>query len=148
MNVLVYKQTHLDDPGDTGVFGINDCMGEVRGHNFEHVIALYQNEVSWIGIDAQRLPWQGHSPQVIFKRFRSLLPDVNLPAGALAVLMEGKRHILLPIQTRKPQATGLSRTILSIFRLAANAPPSPGPGEKRRRTVCRLPEEDQRERGE
>ena len=39
MRVLVYKRTHLGDPGD-GVFGSSDCMGRVRGLKFNAVIGV------------------------------------------------------------------------------------------------------------
>jgi hypothetical protein len=40
MNTLVYKRTHTGDPDESGIFGIHDCMGQVRGWNFGAVIGV------------------------------------------------------------------------------------------------------------
>jgi hypothetical protein len=130
-NVLIYRQTHPDDPGDTGVFGINDCMGQVRGWDFDYVIATLGKQVSWVGIDARKIPWAGHAPQVIFKRFLSILPAWSYPIPPnLAKVMPPHQRLEPLIQTKTP----LSIDIRNILKLAINAPPSKGGISKRK--IC------------
>ena len=40
MRTLIYKRTHIGDPDATGCFGIRDCMGSVRSHDFNAVIGV------------------------------------------------------------------------------------------------------------
>lgn len=62
--VLIYKRTHSGDPDPKkGVFGNHDCMGTVRGWNYDAIIG-----VGGIGADAKRnglarkLTWIGIGP--------------------------------------------------------------------------------------
>lgn len=61
MNILIYKRTHNGDPGPEGIFGINDCMGRIRGLAFDAVLGIggkYPDpgseaialKINWIGI--------------------------------------------------------------------------------------------------
>lgn len=58
--ILVYKRTHPWDPDESGVFGCQDCMGQVRGYNFNYVIGFggwgaetrrfnLQDKIHWVG---------------------------------------------------------------------------------------------------
>jgi hypothetical protein len=133
-HVLIYKQTHLDDPGDTGIFGINDCMGRVRGFDFDAVIAMLNNKVSWVGLGARKIPWPGHDPQVIFSHFASILPTQDHPAPPLlAKFMTGKRHIVRPVLTRS--RSQLNIEIIVTLRIAIEAPPSKG-GKGGKSGIC------------
>jgi hypothetical protein len=133
--VLIYKQTHPDDPGDTGVFGIHDCMKSVREQNFDAVIALLSNCVSWVGLNARKVRCPGYCDQVIFKHFLPVLPTRCYPAPpTLLKFMNGnrfeghKRHIVYPL----PQGNG-SRLIVEIkiiLEEAVQAPPSRERGGK------------------
>lgn len=80
MRVLVYKRTHLGDPGD-GVFGSSDCMGRVRGLKFDAVIGVgglhpdrgYQamaRRVTWVGVGPTKTPGPPRGPFVTFDFFR------------------------------------------------------------------------------
>ncbi|WP_112487513.1 hypothetical protein [Thiomonas sp. X19] len=40
MRILTYKRTHVGDPDEFGRFGINDCMGRVRGYRYDAVIGV------------------------------------------------------------------------------------------------------------
>ena len=40
MRTLVYLRTHNGDPDEEDVFGIHDCMGQVRSWRFEAVIGV------------------------------------------------------------------------------------------------------------
>ncbi len=62
--VLIYKRTHSGDPDPKrGVFGNNDCMGTVRGWDYDAIIG-----VGGIGAEAKRkglarkLTWIGIGP--------------------------------------------------------------------------------------
>lgn len=68
MRILTYKRTHTGDPDFLGRFGINNCMGRVRGWKFDAVIgvggigAAPQNQgiegrVTWVGRNPS---WQPH----------------------------------------------------------------------------------------
>lgn len=71
MRTLVYKRTHVGDPGEDGVFGCNGCMRSVRGRKFDAVIGIggtsndpqmagIAKKVTWIGIGAHE---NGLSPK-------------------------------------------------------------------------------------
>lgn len=62
---LVYKRTHNGDPDREGDFGAYDCMGQVRGYEFDAVIGIgglgleaeawgIAGRVNWIGIGPQK----------------------------------------------------------------------------------------------
>ena len=40
LRILVYKRTHVGDPDVAGRFGINHCMGSVRGYHYDAVIGV------------------------------------------------------------------------------------------------------------
>ena len=41
MRTLIYKRTHSGDPDpESGVFGNNDCMGRVKGWQYDAVIGI------------------------------------------------------------------------------------------------------------
>jgi hypothetical protein len=67
MRTLIYKRTHTGDPDPTtGVFGNHDCMGSVRGWQFDAVIGVggvgrepkshrIAGKLTWIGINPERI---------------------------------------------------------------------------------------------
>lgn len=118
--VMVYKQTHLDDPGETGVLGVLDCLKEHRGRDFDAVIALLGDNVSWAGVGAEKIMWHEHAPQVIFKHFLPFLPGRVYPAPVLTELMAGRPRVplIMPIV--------YTIEVQIILRLVVEAPPSPG----------------------
>jgi hypothetical protein len=58
--ILVYKRTHPHDPGVEGVFGNQDCMGQIRGFDYDVVVGIggIGTEARSHGID-RRLNWIG-----------------------------------------------------------------------------------------
>ena len=67
MNILIYKRTHNDDPGNEGIFGKHDCMGRVRDYQFDAVLGIGGKttwsdskgialKINWIGIGPKKLP--------------------------------------------------------------------------------------------
>src|SRR5688572_25971831 len=81
MKTLVYKRTHHGDPDEQGVFGIHDCMGQVRAWDFEAVIGVgglgpearshgIDGKVNWIGIGPHKTVVAGkRGPVVTFDQF-------------------------------------------------------------------------------
>ncbi len=80
MNTLIYKRTHRGDPDKSGVFGVHDCMGQVRGWSFEAVIGIggespwanhkdIAHKINWIGIDPKKTKTGKRGPHVTFKHF-------------------------------------------------------------------------------
>ena len=88
MRVLIYKRTHTGDPDNTGVFGVNDCMGRVRALSYEAVLGVggvsaepvregISSKITWIGIFSSFGPINKRAPLVTFEHF--LLFDENGP---------------------------------------------------------------------
>src|SRR6476660_6978459 len=143
MRTLIYKRTHTGDPNPkAGVFGNNDCMGEVRSRDFDAVIGIggisdeprryrIDGKLTWIGIDPEKFVGDptARGPQVIFRRFRYFERDEPLlvkqyPALAEHMYETNRRYII-----HQPSLTGgpeLDRDVKAILRLANNAPPSRG----------------------
>ncbi len=68
---LVYKRTHRGDPDDRQIFGIADCMGQVRGYNFDSVIGVGGSSPDPGHEDiAGRVTWIGLNPQIIGTNLR------------------------------------------------------------------------------
>ncbi len=82
MATLVYKMTHSGDPdSDLGCWGVSDCMGQVRGYDFDAVIGIgglswwtdqtsRAGELIWIGLEPQPILGGKRGPQLTFKHFR------------------------------------------------------------------------------
>src|SRR5215471_4955428 len=82
MATLVYKMTHKGDPdSDLGLWGVEDCMGQVRGFGFDAVIGIggrswWRNqtsrtgEVVWIGIGPEIVDQARRGPVLRFAHFR------------------------------------------------------------------------------
>jgi hypothetical protein len=61
LNTLIYKRTHIGDPDESGIFGVHDCMGQVRRWPFDAVIGVggknpwkdhkgIAYKINWIGL--------------------------------------------------------------------------------------------------
>lgn len=66
MRVLIYKRTHKHDPDERGIFGIQDCMGQIRNWNYDAVIGI-GGKSAWKGhTDIKyKINWIGLKPKVI-----------------------------------------------------------------------------------
>ncbi len=111
MRILVYKQTHIGDPCEHGLFGHADCMGRVRSIPFDAVIGVggtgpvpmhegITGRVTWVGLGPTlvgRAPsghpiWQLHP----FKRFEDRGPLLRSVAPRLAKRMyDGRARYLV-----------------------------------------------------
>ena len=74
MRTLIYKRTHSGDPDPVaGVFGNHDCMGSVKGWDFDAVIGI-----GGIGPEPKRnriagkLTWIGIGPHSITQTSRTI----------------------------------------------------------------------------
>jgi hypothetical protein len=150
MRTLIYKRTHSGDPDPrTGVFGNNDCMGEIRAWPFDAVIGIggvgdepkrhgIAGKLTWIGIGPQKSFDNPNSrgPQVMFCRFKYFgeggpLLVIKYPALARH-MYETHRRLMIHLPPFEP---GLDRDVEAILRLARNAPPSGDSTELKPRKV-------------
>jgi len=134
MRTLIYKRTHESDPNpQTGVFGNNECLGQVRGWSFDAVIGVggigrepqrhgIARKLTWVGIGPHKTG-DSQRPKVTFDHFRyygkmgSLLEEV---APDLARRMYDKKAKML-IDSLSP-AERLE--VEKILDRARDAPPS------------------------
>ena len=63
LKVLIYRRTQTYDPCQCGIFGIYDCMGNVRSWNYNAVIGIGAKDaeddnisykLTWVGINAHK----------------------------------------------------------------------------------------------
>lgn len=78
--VLIYKRTHKNDPRESGIFGIEDCMKRVRDWQFDAVIGIggkypwkedidIAKRINWIGINATKRKSIYEHSVVTFEKF-------------------------------------------------------------------------------
>lgn len=113
MRILIYKQTHIGDPGKTGCWGETDCMGRVRALHYDAVIGVggvgakprkegIAAKVTWVGAGPSNKAHQEgfRAPIVTFQgfvRFENNGPLLSSVAPALArhIFEGGIRYLLL-----------------------------------------------------
>jgi hypothetical protein len=94
MRVLTYKRTHTGDPNIEGIFGLRDCMGQVRGWSYDAVIGVggigpkprshgIDGRLTWVGVEPEIVGYQPRGPIVKFKRF-ALFDDEGPSFAVLA----------------------------------------------------------------
>jgi len=80
MRILIYKRTHKHDPSPAGIFGNQDCMGQVRNWNYDAVIGIggkapwkghedIRYKINWIGFGPQKVESSGRAPAIVFSNF-------------------------------------------------------------------------------
>lgn len=139
MRILTYKRTHTGDPDSAGQFGINDCMGRIRGWNFDAVIGVggfgtepkshgIEGRVNWVGLNPTWSPHPNYSGLIVtfehFKLLESKGPMLHEIAPLLARRMyERKARVLLSSYSseEKIEAEALIRTILDLASIAPSA---------------------------
>lgn len=145
MHILTYKRTHTGDPNPAGQFGVNDCMGRVRGWHFDAAIGVgglgrepraygIEGRVTWVGVNPT---WSIHSEGwgyiVTFESFKLLDasgPMLHELSPLLAARMyEKKARVLLKSYSpaEKAEAQELIQTVLGSSAMA--------PGTRSRRTL-------------
>jgi hypothetical protein len=104
---LIYKRTHRGDPDDRGIFGIHDCMGKVRGWDFDSTIGVGGSDpdpghediagrVTWIGLGPEIIGRTSRGPILRFKwfwRFDEFGPELKNLAPRLFAHMFVDRHV-------------------------------------------------------
>jgi hypothetical protein len=82
MATLVYKMTHADEPDAAlGCWGVEDCMGQVRGYAFDGVIGIggrswwtdqtsRVGKIVWIGLGPELVDEGNRGPVLRFAHFR------------------------------------------------------------------------------
>lgn len=150
MQTLIYKRTHEGDPNPkTGVFGNCDCMGSVRGWDFDAVIGIggvgqepqrhrIAGKLTWIGIDPKKIfgdPARpnGRGPRVTFRHFLYLGKDGPLLEETYPALAERmysknvrvlKHHVSSADRRQAGKITDIDREVTKILHRAIAAPPS------------------------
>jgi hypothetical protein len=137
MTTLIYKRTHHGDPDEQGVFGINDCMGQVRAWKFEAVIGVgglgpeprshdLDGKVNWIGIGPHKRAAVGkRGPVVTFDHFvfyGSAGPNFEALAPTIAERIYSKNVRVIMNGLSTDEQAEVER----ILRRAKGAPASKG----------------------
>lgn len=137
MRTLVYKRTHNGDPDEeTGTFGINGCMGTVRGFEYEAVIGVggvgrepqgegIAGKLTWIGIGPEKTG-NGREPLVRFRHFWYRGPSGPKLRDVAPRLAERFRRYPAPRYLLDKVDAEELEEIHSLLQLAEKAPPSPG----------------------
>jgi hypothetical protein len=135
LNTLVYKRTHKGDPCECGIFGIDDCMGQVRNWTFDAVIGVggkspwsrdagIARKVNWIGICPSKS--EAPSPReslVTFDRFLLLNekgPELKKLAPRFFSYMFEEKHVRL-VKSRSLPAK-MQQEVEDILQWADNHP--------------------------
>jgi hypothetical protein len=137
MRTLVYLRTHNGDPDQEGVFGIHDCMGQVRSWGFEAVIGVggmsaearswgISGRVTWIGIGPHKHDGPYNAPLVTFKHFVYFGDDgldfwAEAPTLARRMYRTG-HHVRTVMDDLSAQEQA---EVAKLLLLAEDAPPSP-----------------------
>ena len=140
MRTLVYLRTHSGDPDKGGIFGIHDCMGQVRSRYFEAVIGVggrsaearswgISGKVTWIGIGPQKHDGPHKAPVVTFDHFLYFGEDgldfrADAPTLARRMYRTG-HHVRTVMDYLSAQEKA---EVAKLLLLAKDAPPSPARG--------------------
>jgi hypothetical protein len=140
MNTLIYKRTHKGDPNESGVFGIHDCMGQVKRWSFDAVIGVggkspwHDHEdialkINWIGISPCKTEVPGlNGPHVKFDCFVLLEgtgPDLEKLAPKLFRYMFTDRHVRFVMSRNLP--TEMQKEVETILTWAKTHQPGKPP---------------------
>jgi len=158
MRVLIYKRTHSGDPDRRGRFGINTCMGSVRGLTYDAVIGIgaltaearsygIDGRINWIGVgpkkdwSAAAMKVDDRGPQVTFRKFKlwedaGPLFHVHAPLLARRFYERNARFVLAGM-SREEQAE--AEAILKLVEKHRGAPTPSGPSCKRRKSETGCP---------
>ena len=133
MNTLIYKRTHTGDPNNLGIFGINDCMGQIRCWSFDAVIGVGGKsprhghedialKINWIGINPRKTVEPGlRGPCVEFECFVLLDetgPDLRTLAPNLFRYMFEDQHVRVVMSRSLPNQ--MQEEVTRILGLAEN----------------------------
>lgn len=124
MRILTYKRTHVGDPDSLGRFGINDCMGRIRGFQYDAVIGIggvghepkiagIDKRINWVGIDPKRIPNINADLEDIIQFGHFILlegagPPVQILAPNLARRMYGGCRYILSAYSNTEKAEAIA----------------------------------------
>lgn len=137
-NTLIYKRTHRGDPDKSGVFGVHDCMGQVRGWSFDAVIGIggespradhkdIAHKINWIGMDPKKTKTGKRGPHVTFKYFclyEEKGQDLKTRAPKLFKYMFRDKNVRVVMSRSLP--CNIQKEITKILRGAEKCPKSKG----------------------
>lgn len=81
MRVFIYRRTHVGDPCQCGIFGVDDCMGQDRSWHYDAVLGVgvdrpdpgsegIAGRLTWVGIGPHKHQSPDHrGPNVTFDHF-------------------------------------------------------------------------------
>lgn len=145
MRTLIYKRTHSGDPDpESGVFGNHDCMGSVKGWQYDAVIGIggigpepvrnrIDGKLTWVGIGPHKVfdnPRKPNNPRVTFDHFWYLgesgqLLEVEFPALARRMYEKNVRVLVhRPPNDKLGGSIELDREVRRILGLAKRSRPS------------------------
>ncbi len=141
LKTLIYKRTHRGDPDDSGRFGINHCMGRVRGYDFEAVIGVggkrpdrgheeIAMKVNWIGIGPEKVVETKKGPVLqfeIFRRLDEVGPTLQDRAPELFSYMFVEKHVRYVLSQNLPKEE-MQREVQRLLRWAEEGKNIPKPG--------------------
>lgn len=134
MRILVYKRTHNGDPDQDGCFGAHDCMGSVRGLDYDAVIGIggigseakswgIDGKLNWVGIGPKKRAVSGkRGPEVRFEHFLDF--GKNGPEFAAAAPKLAERIYSRNVRYLVHLAGQEYNEARAVVRLAQGAPPS------------------------
>lgn len=137
-NTLIYKRTHTGDPNTSGTFGIENCMGQVRGWPFDAVIGVggkspdtghqdISRKINWIGIGPFKEPRRGFKGLLVtFERFvlwEETGPDLNEVAPHLFKYMFVDQHVRAVKSKSKAFTPKMGEEVRKILALAETFQP-------------------------
>lgn len=142
VNTWIYKRTHTGDPNESGTFGCSNCMGEMRGYNYDSVIGVGGKnpwkrdqdialKINWIGLGPTKRNKAEKGLQVTFKHFRLNAgsgPDLKAIAPKLFKYMfqdKNRRQVMA-----KNCPKNVQKEITKILNLAKKYPKSKGASSK------------------
>jgi len=97
MNTLLYKRTHRGDPNESGVWGIYNCMGSVRGWSFDAVIGI-----------GGKSPSRGHEAIAYRVNWIGIIPEKRTEAGFEGVLVTFQYFVLYDADGQGPELKTLA----------------------------------------
>lgn len=92
METLIYKRTPRGDPNESGVWGVYNCMGQVRGWNFDAVIGI-----------GGKSPSRGHEAIAYRINWIGINPEKRTKAGFEGVLVTFEYFVLYDAEGRGPK---------------------------------------------
>jgi len=143
-NTWIYKRTHKGDPDKSGTFGCNNCMGTMRGYDYDSVIGVGGKnpwkrdedialKINWIGLGPTKKKETGKKGlQVTFKHFglyEEKGPSLKVVAPKLFRYMFQAKHVRSVKSQSLPD--NIQKEITKVLRLAEKCSKSKGTSSRK-----------------